>query len=84
MPITGEQFLDYLEKAREGSQAVGDTAANIAGAAGRTVGAFKAGNAAAAAGNGSIGVEVDAGSGIKFLGVALIAALLIVFLKVKK
>jgi hypothetical protein len=84
MAITGEEFLQKLEQARQGSAAIGQTAANIAGAAGQVVGAYQAGKTSAAAGNGSIGVEVDAGGGIKFLGVALIAALLIVVLKVKK
>lgn len=84
MSITGEEFLQKLEQARQGSAAIGQTVSNIAGAAGQVIGSFQAGKTSAAAGNGSIGVEVDAGSGIKFLGVALIAALLIVFLKVKK
>ena len=82
--MSGEEFLEKLEQARQGTAAVGQTAANIGNAAGQLVGSYQAGKAAGAAGNGSIGVEVDAGSGIKFLGVALIAALLIVFLKVKK
>lgn len=80
-----DKFTQSLESVSNAAQSVSDTAGTIAATAGNVVGNFTNGMQNA---NGrpinDIQVNAEIGDGVKILGFALVAALLLVFLKARK
>lgn len=80
-----DKFTEALQSVSESAGAVSETAGTIAATAGNIVGNFKNGitNANSRPIN-DIQVNAEIGDGVKFLGFALIAGLILVFLKTRK